>query len=81
VVFLTTVTGQRSSLFQSELALWRDAASKSTVNSRPHLQYIVLLQAEGRHQEARQQLTIARTIDPFSSRIDALWKAYTEGTQ
>jgi hypothetical protein len=81
LLLLTHATARRSTLFQSEIALWRDAASKSTVNARPHLQCVVLLQRQGRHQEALEELTIAREIDPFSSRIDALWKAYTEGTR
>jgi protein O-mannosyl-transferase len=71
-------TIHRSALFQSEIALWSDAASKSIVNARPHLQYAMLLHNAGRHQHAFVELSIARAIDPFNSRIDALWDRYKD---
>jgi len=73
---LTNATAQRAKLFQSELSLWQDAASKSLTNARPHLQYAVLLKQQGMIREARGALLTARTIEPFSSRIDALYVAY-----
>ncbi len=65
-------TARRSALFRSELALWGDAAAKSISNARPHLQYAMLLRRARRDREALAELSIAREIDPFSSRMDAL---------
>jgi len=69
LVLLATATLDRGQLFRSELSLWRDAADKSRTNARPHLQYAVLLQNAGHIAEARDVLTVARRIDPFSSDI------------
>lgn len=69
---LATATVDRGRLFQSELSLWQDAANKSRSNARPHLQYAVLLRNAGRHTEAREVLSEARRIDPFSSSIAQL---------
>jgi hypothetical protein len=71
-LFMASATTNRASLFQSELKLWRDAALKSRTNSRPYLQYTILLLREGEHSEAVQVLAGARRIDPFSSRIAGL---------
>jgi protein O-mannosyl-transferase len=70
---LAASTQERAALYRSELALWADAAAKSQTNPRPHLQLALLLEAAGRRQEAREALRRAREIDPFSSRIAALW--------
>jgi len=75
VAMLASATAQRSELFDSELRLWQDAASKSRSNARPHLQYALLLARAGRDREARQALSRARAIDPFSARIEDLWRA------
>jgi hypothetical protein len=75
IALLTVATAGRAELFQSELALWRDAAAKSRVNARPHLQYARLLLREGENTEARRVLVTAGRIDPFSSQIAALVRA------
>jgi hypothetical protein len=72
VAALTVATSQRAALFQSELRLWEDAAAKSRVNERPHVQYAVLLKQAGREREARDALATAATINPFSSQVAAL---------
>lgn len=69
VLLLTTATVGRGRLFESELSLWQDAANKSQSNARPHLQYAVLLRNAGRHTEAREVVSQASRIDPFSSDI------------
>ncbi len=74
--FLIHSTAQRSALFQSELDLWQDAASKSVHNARPHLQYALLLKEQGRDLEAWRALSAAQAIDPFSSRIADLARVY-----
>lgn len=69
LLLLTTATLDRGQLFRSELSLWRDAARKSRTNARPHLQYALLLHNAGQFAEARDALSVARRIDPFSSDI------------
>jgi hypothetical protein len=69
---LTLANAARSELFRSQLRLWHDAAAKSRVNERPHLQYALLLKRDGRSGEAEAALSIAARINPFSSQIDAL---------
>lgn len=76
LVSLSTATGQRAALFQSELNLWQDAAAKSSTNARPHMQYAALLLWKGDVGKARGALASARAIDPFSSAIDAMARAY-----
>lgn len=76
LVALAAATSQRASLFQSELSLWRDAAAKSSTNPRPHMQYASLLNRAGRKQEALEAMTVAAAIDPFSSQIVAMTRAY-----
>lgn len=73
---LGAATAQRAALFQSELELWRDAASKSRSNARPHLNYAVRLLQSGREAEARRVLATARAIDPFDSAVAAYFRAY-----
>ena len=73
---LAIETTRRATLFQSPLNLWRDAAAKSRVNERPHMQYSVLLRREGRHREAFEEVLIASRIDPFSSEIAAMVHAF-----
>jgi hypothetical protein len=72
VVSLTLSTGRRAELFRSELALWQDAAAKSRVNDRPHVQYALLLERAGRHREALAALSTAAEINPLSSHIATL---------
>jgi hypothetical protein len=72
VVALTVATARRAELFRSELSLWQDAAAKSRVNERPHLQYALLLNHEGKHREALEALATAARINPFSSQIATL---------
>lgn len=73
---LALATVQRSRLFQSELELWRDTASKSRTNPRPHLQYATLLKEEGRHQEAWAAVVTAREIDPFNAQVALYVRVY-----
>jgi protein O-mannosyl-transferase len=75
LALLASATVRRSALFDSEILLWRDAAVKSRTNARPHLQYALLLTGAGRAGEARQALSRARAIDPFSAHIEDLWRA------
>lgn len=72
VVALGRATSVRGTLFQSELQLWQDAAAKSRVNERPHVQYALLLQRDGRRGDALVALAAAARINPFSSHIDAI---------
>jgi len=81
VALLALSTAHRSDLFNSELALWQDAAAKSTTSARPHLQYAMLLKQAGRDREAWQEVSLARGIDPFSARIDVLYKAWKPENQ
>jgi hypothetical protein len=76
VVMLAVSTARRSELFGSELALWEDAASKSSLSARPHVQYALILKRAGRDREAWQEIAIARGMDPFSPRIDVLQRAW-----
>jgi hypothetical protein len=69
-------TTQRASLFQSELHLWKDAATKSSTNPRPHQRYARLLHQAGRNQEAFEAMKVAESINPFSSQIVAMKKTY-----
>jgi hypothetical protein len=73
---LALSSARRAELFDSQLALWQDAAAKSDYNARPHLQYALLLKRTGRDREAWQEVSIAGAIDPFSPRIDDLRKAW-----
>jgi Flp pilus assembly protein TadD len=72
VIGLTASTASRADLFRSELRVWQDAAAKSLVNERPHLQYAVLLRQAGRTDEARAAISAAATINPFSSEVDTM---------
>ncbi len=69
---LTLATSSRATLFQSELRLWQDAAAKSQVNERPHVQYAVLLKQAGRDRDALAAAAAAATINPFSSQVATL---------
>lgn len=72
VAALGLATSARGRLFQSDLQLWSDAAAKSRVNDRPHVRYALLLQRDGRRDEALAALAMAASINPFSSHIDAM---------
>lgn len=76
LMLLATANVERGQLFQSELGLWQDAANKSRSNPRPHLQYALLLHDAGKSTEARQVLSEARRIDPFSSDIALFSRLY-----
>ena len=76
VALLAVAAAGRSRLYRSELSLWADAAAKSRSNARPHLNYAVLLKEEGRNLEAWEVVSAAHAIDPFSSRVAALWETY-----
>ena len=58
-------------MFESAVGLWRDAAIKSRVNARPHLQYARLLIRRGETAEARRVLTVAARIASWSERWPA----------
>jgi hypothetical protein len=73
---LVVQTSHRGKLFQSPLKLWQDAAAKSRVNERPHMQYAVLLLEEGRYREAREALSTAQRINPFSSQIATMSRLF-----
>jgi hypothetical protein len=72
VAALAVATDARGALYRSELALWADAAAKSSSNARPHLRQALLLERAGREAEARAALAVAAAIDPFDSGIAAL---------
>ncbi len=76
LVSLSVATAQRATLFQSELALWQDAAAKSSTSARPHMQYANLLNRAGRKQEALEVMTVAGAIDPFNSQVAAMTRSY-----
>ena len=76
LVPLAGASVQRAELFRTELSLWQDAAAKSSANPRPHMQYAALLHRAGRNREAREALSAAQAIDPFSSQIAAMAKVY-----
>jgi hypothetical protein len=76
IALLAAATAGRAELFESELTLWRDAAVKSRVNARPHLQYAKLLKDEGQDQEAYNAVLVARAIDPFSSQAAFFARVY-----
>ena len=63
-------TKARAQLYQSELLLWEDAASKSVSNSRPFVNFAAALLKEDRFEEAKGQLIRSLQIDPFDSRVE-----------
>ena len=69
---LAIETTRRATLFESPIAVWQDAAAKSVVNERPHVNYAIALQQEGRRKEALYELVIAARIDP-SVRASTRW--------
>jgi hypothetical protein len=73
---LAIQTTRRATLFESPLDLWQDAAAKSRVNERPHVNYALLLRQDGRNSEALEELAIAARIDPFSSQIDQMLRLF-----
>jgi protein O-mannosyl-transferase len=66
--WLALATLHRGSLYESPLLLWSDAASKSVANSRPHLNYALLLGMAGRVDEADSALAEAVRIEPLDPR-------------
>jgi hypothetical protein len=76
---LQAATIQRAGLFRSELRLWQDAAMKSTTKAQPLMQYASLLSRAGQKQEAFEVISRARAIDPFSSQIVAMTRAFRPG--
>jgi hypothetical protein len=81
VLFAVTAsaTAQRAALFRSELALWRDAAIKSSANVRPHLQYAVLLKRAGRDRDAWSAADAAHRIDPLNSQAATMARVFRPG--
>lgn len=71
-LLLASSTLSRGALYASDVALWRDAANKSTTNARPHYNLALALLDAGRPDEANQSLLRARQIDPFDSEMRAL---------
>ncbi len=69
---LVLATLSRGALYASDLALWRQAASRTVVNSRPWVNYASALLAEGRREEALVAARAARVIDPSDAAIEAL---------
>jgi hypothetical protein len=69
---LVHATLRRGELYASDVDLWRDAASKSLTNARPHYNLALALLEAGRPPEAAAALGRARTIDPFDSEMRAL---------
>ena len=72
-------TAQRAELFRSDLALWQDAAMKSSTNIRPHLQYAVLLKRAGRDSDAWSVVSAARRIDPLNSQAAMMARVFRPG--
>lgn len=75
----TVATAQRADLFRSDLTLWRDAATKSSANVRPHLQYAVLLKRAGRDRDALSVVNAARQIDPLNSQVAMMARVFRSG--
>ncbi len=63
-------TKARAQLYQSELLLWEDAASKSVSNARPFVNFAAALLKEDRFEEAKGQLIRSLQIDPFDTRVE-----------
>jgi hypothetical protein len=73
---VAAATARRAELFQSELHLWQDAATKSHASVRPHLQYAALLKRDGRDREAWEAVSAAREIDPLNSQVALMSRVY-----
>jgi hypothetical protein len=69
---LALATLSRGALYESDLALWRQAASRTVVNARPWVNYASALLADGRRDEALVAAREARLIDPSDAAIEAL---------
>jgi hypothetical protein len=78
-VATATATVQRAELFRSDLALWQDAAIKSSTNVRPHLQYAALLKRAGRDRDAWNVATTAQRIDPLNSQAATMARVFRQG--
>jgi tetratricopeptide (TPR) repeat protein len=65
VFMLAIATVARGRLYASDVALWADAARKSTANPRPHVNLGVALVAAGRPDAARDAFRAALRIDPL----------------
>jgi protein O-mannosyl-transferase len=63
---LGSLTFARASLYQDPVALWRDAADRSTHSTRPLVNLGTLLAQRGRPQEAESALEAALVRDPRS---------------
>lgn len=81
LLFVATavMTLHRAQLFRSDLALWQDAAMKSSANVRPHLQYAALLKRIGRDHEAWRVAATAQRIDPLNSQAATMARLFRTG--
>ncbi len=68
----SAATYERGSLYSSEEALWRDAASKSVANARPHYNLAKVLEEQGRYAAALVEARAAARIDPYDGHAAAL---------
>ncbi len=64
-VALVAATIARARTYRSELALWRDAATKSEANPRPHYNYGIVLEHAGLRDEALIEMRRADALRPF----------------
>jgi tetratricopeptide (TPR) repeat protein len=70
-------TVARGQLYRSAVALYGDAAAKSRVNPRPHLNYAAALWDAGRRDEARAAVAAALRIAPLDGRAAAMHAAFS----
>lgn len=68
-LFFIIATSMRANKYKTELALWKDAASKTIVNARPWINYATSLIRDNRYKEAEYALKEAYRIDPFNSEV------------
>lgn len=66
VLVLAAETRARGRLYADDVALWGDAAAKSAVNPRPHINFAVALNAAGRYAESAAAFRAALAIDPLN---------------
>ena len=66
IVILYAATVMRNRVWQSEISLWQDAASKSPVKVRPHQNLALYFGMQGQLDQARQELRLALAIEPLN---------------
>jgi Flp pilus assembly protein TadD len=69
VATLSISTYVRNSVYGSQIALWEDAARKSPALVRPHQNLGVYYGAQGRLEDAKQELITARSLKPTSTQL------------